>query len=107
MRILLDECVPRPVRRELAGHDVHTVQSMGWSGKKNGELLALMVPDGFEVFVTVDQNLSYQQNLRAAKVAVIVLVAPTNRLSDLLPLMPSVRAALTTIQPGDLVEVRA
>jgi len=106
MRLLLDECVPRPLRRELAGHDVHTVPSMGWSGKKNGELLALMIPDGFEVFLTVDQNLSYQQNLRAANVAVIVLVAPTNRLADLLPLMPSVRAALTTIQPGDLVEVR-
>ncbi len=47
MRLLLDECVPRPLRRELPGHDVHTVQSMGWTGKKNDELLALMVPDGF------------------------------------------------------------
>ena len=106
MRILLDECVPRPLKRELANHDVHTVPEMGWSGKKNGELLALMVPQGFEVFLTVDQNLSYQQNLRAAKLAVIVLIARSNRLADLLPLMPSVHAALTTIQPGDLVEVR-
>lgn len=106
MRILLDECVPRPLKKELASHDVHTVPEMGWSGKKNGELLALMVPQGFEVFVTVDQNLSCQQNLRAANVAVIVLIALSNRLADLLPLMPSVHSALMTIQPGDLVEVR-
>ncbi len=107
MRILLDECVPRPLKRELAGHDVHTVPDMGWSGKKNGELLQLLVADNFEVFLTVDQNLSYQQNLRAASVAVVVLVAPSNRLADLQPLMPSVHADLATIQPGDLVEVRA
>ena len=107
MRILLDECVPRPLKRELAGHDVHTVPEMGWSGKKNGELLQLMVPENFEVFLSVDQNLRYQQNLRAANIAVVVLVAPTNRLMDLLPLMPSVRAALGTIQPGQLVEIDA
>lgn len=106
MRILLDECVPRPLKREFASHDAHTVPEMGWSGKKNGELLALMGPQCFEVFVTVDQNLSYQQNLRAANLAVIVLAAPSNRVIDLLPLMPSVHAALAAIKPGDLVEIR-
>jgi hypothetical protein len=65
-----------------------------------------MVPQHFEVFLTVDQNLTYQQNLRAANLAVIVLIASSNRLADLLPLMPSVHTALATIQPGDLVEVR-
>ena len=107
MRILLDECVPRPLRHELPGHKVHTVPEMGWSGKKNSELLQLMVRHNFVVFLTVDQNLSYQQNLRAAGVAIVVLIAPTNRLADLVPLMPTVRAMLETIQPGDLVEVRA
>ena len=68
MRILLDECVPRPLKREFAGHDVRTVREMGWTGKKNGELIQLLVADGFEAFVTVDQNLSYQQNLRSANV---------------------------------------
>jgi hypothetical protein len=63
MRILLDECVPRRLARELAGHDVRTVPEMGWSGKRNGELLQLMAGQGFEVFLTVDQNLRYQQNL--------------------------------------------
>jgi hypothetical protein len=80
---------------------------MGWSGKKNGELLRLMLPEHFEVFVTVDQNLRYQQDLRAAQIAVVVLVAPTNRLADLLPLMPAVLTSLATIQPGDLVEISA
>jgi len=105
MRILLDECVPRRLRRELAGHDVRTVPEMGWSGKKNGELLRLMVGQGFEVFLTVDQNLRYQQNLQAAGVAVVVLVAASNRLWELVPLMPSALAALGSIRPGDVVEI--
>jgi len=78
---------------------------MGWAGKKNGELLRLMLPENFAIFLTTDQNLKYQQNLRTAKIAVLVLVASTNRLSDLLPLLPSVLTALATIQPGDLVEI--
>ncbi len=59
MRILLDECVPRPLRRELTGHDVRTIREAGWAGKKNGELLALMAGAGFEVLLAVDQNLRY------------------------------------------------
>jgi hypothetical protein len=105
MRILLDECVPRPLRRELPGHDVRTVPEMGWAGKRNGELLPLITAHNFAVFLTTDQNLRYQQNLRAAGIAVLVLVARTNRLGDLAPLMPTARATLATIQPGDLVEV--
>jgi hypothetical protein len=80
---------------------------MGWAGKKNGELLALIATDGFEVLLTVDQNIRYQQNLVAAGVAVVVLVAATNRLADLLPLVPSALAALTAIKPGDVVEITA
>jgi hypothetical protein len=80
MRILLDECVPRPLRRNLPGHDVRTVQEMGWDGHENGDLLRELLAAGFDVFLTVDQNLRYQQNLRAAGVAVLVLVAPTNKL---------------------------
>jgi len=105
MRILLDECVPRRLRRELPGHDVWTVPEMGWSGKKNGELLRLMTPQGFEVLLTTDQNLRHQQNLKAVGVAVVVLAAATNRLADLVPLIPSARAALGAIQPGQVVEI--
>ena len=107
MQILLDECVPRRLRRELPGHDVRTVPEMGWSGKKNGELLTLMTTQGFEVLLTVDRNLRHQQNLQAAGVALIVLVAVSNRLADLVPLMPSAQAALGTISPGDVVEITA
>src|SRR3712207_1585290 len=99
MRIRLDECAPRPLGRHLVGHDVRTIREMGWAGKKNGELLALMAADGFEVLLTVDQNLRYQQNPTAVGVAVVVLVAATNRLPDLLPLVPSALAALAVIKP--------
>ena len=106
MRILLDECVPRPLRRELPAHDVRTIREMGWAGKKNGELLALMAGAGFEVLLTVDQNLRHQQNLAASGVAVVVMAAATNRLADLVPLVPGVEAALRGIRAGDAVEVR-
>lgn len=106
MRILPDECVPRPLRRELPAHDVRTIQEMGWAGKKNGELLALMAGAGFEVLLTVDQNLRHQQDLAASGVAVVVMAAARNRLADLVPLVPEVEAALRGIQPGDAVEVR-
>jgi hypothetical protein len=105
MRILLDECVPRRLRLELPGHDVRTVPEMGWCGKKNGELLQLMIGQTFEVFLTVDQNLRFQQNLQGAAVFVIVLVAASNRLVDLVPLMPSVRTALNSAKPGHIVEI--
>jgi PIN like domain len=105
MRILLDECVPRPLRREFIGHTVVTIRDMGWAGKKNGELLALMAGEGFEILLTVDQNLQYEQNLVASGVAVVVLVAPSNRLGILVPLIPSTLIALESIQPGDVVEI--
>ncbi len=105
MRVLLDECVPRPLRRELSDHDVRTVTEMGWSGRKNGELLWLAASHGFDVFLTVDQNLPHQQALRQAGLAIVVLVARTNRLDDLIGLMPSVRNALGSVRPGELVTV--
>jgi hypothetical protein len=105
MRILLDECIPRRLRQELPGHNVHTVPEMGWSGKKNGELLQLMTGQGFEVLLTVDQNIRHQQNLQAAGIAVIVLKAKSNRLAELTPLMPSALASLSSIRPGTIVEI--
>ena len=105
MRILLDECVPRPIRRELIGHEVHTVTGMGWAGKKNGELLALIASASFDVFISVDQNLPYQQNLRAAGIAVLVMIAPSNRLRDLLPLMETVRQSLDNVQRGQSIAI--
>jgi hypothetical protein len=80
---------------------------MGWSGKKNGELLALMAGVAFAVLLTVDQSIRHQQNLQGAGVAVLVLVAPSNRLQDLLPLVPSALAALASLKPGQVVEITA
>lgn len=105
MRVLLDECVPRPLRRELPEHEVRTVPEMGWAGKKNGALLALLKNAGFDAFVTTDQNLEYQQNLQAAGLAVIVLVAYRNTLPALLPLVPGLRSTLGRIQPGEVIHV--
>ena len=107
MRILLDECVPRPLKREFADYEIRTVVEMGWSGKKNGELLLLMSQEGFRVLLTTDQNLRYQQNLQQAVVAIVVLVGPSNKLSDLLPLIPNARNVLNTIAPGEVIEVRS
>ncbi len=107
MRVLLDECAPKRLGRELVGHAVRTVPQEGWSGKKNGELLGLMATAGFEVLLTVDQGIQHQQNLQAAGVAVVVMVGASNQLSDLVPLVPGVLTALGTVQPGDVVEIRA
>jgi hypothetical protein len=80
---------------------------MGWDGKENGELLGLIQANGFGALVTVDQNLQYQQNLRAIGVAVIIIVARTNRIEDIEPAMPEVVKRLDVIQPGDLAEIVA
>ena len=104
MRILLDESLPRPLAQLLFDHDVRTVATMGWTGKRNGELLQPAATD-FDAFLTADQNLEHQQNLDALPVAVIVLVAPTNRIESLRPLIPLLQT-LRTLAPRQLVHVR-
>src|SRR5947209_3013866 len=102
MKVLLDECVPRKLKRELTEHEVLTVTEHGWSGVKNGNLLALAEAE-FDVFLTVDQNLKYQQNLKAFNIGIILLVARNNRLKTLLPLVPQVKQALAQIKAGDFI----
>ena len=104
MRILLDECLPKRLKRDLVGHDARTVPEMGWASKRNGELLALAEED-FDVFVTVDRNLSFQQDVGRFKLGVVVLVAKGNRRSDLLPLVPELLDILTGVEPGQVVKV--
>jgi PIN like domain len=89
LRVLLDECLPRSLKRDLVGHDARTAPEMGWASKKNGELLTLAAAQ-FDIFLTADRNLSHQQDLTAFDIAVVVLVARGNRLVDLRPLMPRV-----------------
>ena len=106
MRILLDESLPIELRDELPGHSVSSVQEIGWPALKNGELL-LRAAARFDVFLTADQNLQYQQNLRTLPVAVAVLVARSNRIQDLKPLIAGLRSALAALPPRTLVTVGA
>ena len=100
MKILLDECIDRRLARELKGHTVKTVPQMGWAGIKNGRLLAAAEKE-FDVFVTVDRNLSFQQHLPKFNIAVLVLRARSNRLSDLRPLVPAILAGFAALKAGE------
>ena len=104
MRVLLDECMPRKLKSQFTGHDVRTVPELGWASKKNGELLQLAA-GRFDVLITVDRNFTYQQNLSGLSIAVVSLTARSNRLPELLPLMPEVRRVLLGIRPGEVRRV--
>jgi hypothetical protein len=104
MKILLDECVDWRLARDLSGHEVNTAGQMGWAALKNGELLAL-AGQYFDVFVTVDRNLPFQQNVPGLKIAVIVLQVQSSRLVDLRPLIPALLSALPGLEPGTVTTV--
>jgi hypothetical protein len=104
MRILLDECIDRRFAREIVGYEVKTVPQMGWAGVKNGKLLALAVKE-FDVFITVDRNLTFQQNIPRFDIAVVVLQAPSNSLAALKPLAPNLLAVLDSVIKGQVIVV--
>jgi hypothetical protein len=104
VKLLLDECIDRRLAKDLGGHDVRTVPQMGWAGIKNGALLTL-AENEFDVFITVDRNLSFQQNLPKFNIAVLVLHAISNRLTDLKPLAPKILVTLPTLTKGDAVHI--
>ena len=106
MRVLLDECLPRKLKREVQADVVRTVPEMGWAGTKNGSLLRLVERE-FDIFLTNDQNLEHQQNLKRFDLAVIVLVAFTNDIEDLRPLMPAVNEAISAIGSREIRYIRA
>ncbi|MFZ1700036.1 MAG: DUF5615 family PIN-like protein [Pyrinomonadaceae bacterium] len=87
MKLLFDECVPRPLRSEFGGHEVATVEEAGFKSLKNGALLQAASKD-FDVLVTVDKNIEYQQNPRELPIAILVVCARSNRLENLLSLVP-------------------
>lgn len=101
MRILLDECVDRRLAKEITGHEVVTVPQAGWAGIKNGDLLTL-AQEQFDAFVTVDRNLTFQQNLSQFTIAVVVLQAPTCRLKDLRLLIPKLQTVLPVLVKGQV-----
>ena len=104
MRVLLDECVPRKIRSELPSHDVQTVAEMRWGGTKNGALLRRAASE-FDVLLTVDQGIPYQQNIGGLSLALVIIKAPSNDINDLRPKMSEVLRVLETIQPGQVVQV--
>ena len=105
MRILIDECLNWRLGRALTGHYAVSAQKMGWSGIKNGKLLALAVENAFDVFITGDRNLTFQQNLTEFSIGIVVLEAEGIQLHHTLPLMPKVLALLPQLKPGTVVRV--
>ena len=105
MRVLLDECLPRPLAAEFEGHEVATVAQLGWAGKSNGELLELAEPE-FDVLATIDRGIQFQQNIGGRQLAVLAFAAMSNRVEDLRPLMPQALKALRSIERGQFVSVR-
>ena len=104
MRVLLDECLPRKLAPLLTGHEVKTVGQMSWNGTENGELLAL-ASEQFEVLITVDRNLSYQQNLDRFPIKLLVLHASSNELRYLRPLVSQVLDQLAKGWAGSIAHV--
>ncbi|MBI1355565.1 MAG: hypothetical protein GC160_14575 [Acidobacteria bacterium] len=105
MRILLDECIDQRLRHAFAGHDCQTAAYAKLSGIKNGVLLAAAEAAGFEVMVTTDQAIPYQQNLELRRISILILHAPTNRLADLKGLAPAALRALEAIGPGEAIRI--
>jgi hypothetical protein len=107
MRVLLDENLPRKLKSCFSPNiEVATVPEHGWSGMKNGALLRAAAEE-FDVFISMDFGLAYQQNLRGVPLGVILISAVSNRYQDLLPLMPRINEVLTTIQPGTIIRISA
>lgn len=104
MRVLLDECLPRRLKADLPDHEVRTVQEEGWAGLKNGELLRVAAGQ-FDVLLTVDRNIAFQQNLSGLSIAVVAMVASSNRLHDLRPVMAEVRRVLSGVRAGQVIRV--
>ena len=102
MKILIDESLPRFLKQALSAHEVFTVQDMGWAGIKNGELLAKSA-SSFDVFLTADKSLRYQQNLSQFQLSIVVF--PSNRLSIVKNLMPRVNEMLKQITSGEIIEL--
>jgi hypothetical protein len=105
MKVLLDECIPRKFKNAFSDHECQTVPEAGLAGKKNGALLSLTGSAGFDLFVTMDKGLQYQQNLTGRKIAILVVRAKSNRLADLLPHVAACRSIISSIQPDQILWV--
>lgn len=104
MRVILDECLPRRLMRDIRDHSVTTVPRQGWAGIKNGDLLAL-VEDSFDVFVTLDRNLLHQQNLACRRICIVVLNAESSRYETLAPLITDLNEAINQAEQGKIIRL--
>jgi hypothetical protein len=105
VKILLDECLPKDLGKHLTGHDCETVPRAGFSGKANGELLALAERSGWQVLLTMDRGMPYQQNPAGRTISLAVIHARSNRLPDLLPHVPAILTAFRSIKQGQAVRI--
>lgn len=105
MKILLDECLPRKLKASFVGHECQTAPEAGLAGKKNGELLLRAEDQGFEVFLTADKGIEYEQNLAGRHIAIMILRAKSNRLADLLPLVELCVRQIRLISDGQIIRV--
>lgn len=105
MRILIDECIDERLRNSFPDHDCQTARYAGFAGLENGELLTAAETAKFDVLLSVDQGIEYQQNLAGRKIAVIIFHTKSNRLIDLLPYVAVCIAHLESIQPGQVVKI--
>lgn len=104
MKLILDECLPRRLLRDLCDHSATTVPRQGWAGITNGALLARVNPE-FDVFITMDSNIVHQQNLNELQVCLIVLHGPNSNYETLQPLVPDIQAAIDQATPGSIIHL--
>jgi len=106
MRILLDESVPGRLGALLVGHETSSVQRRGWAGIRNGKLLTLAATE-FDVLLTADKGIEHQQNLAALPIAVLIVLARSNRMEDMAPAVPAILTALSELPPRSIRKVTA
>jgi len=104
MKLLLDECMPRRLKKALAPHEAFTVEDAGFKGLKNGRLLR-EASGSYDVLITVDQNIPAQQNFSTLKIALVIIHAKSNRYEDLVLFVPQILSSLTSISPGSVVRI--
>ena len=105
MNVLIDECLPKKLKFGIEADFVQTVPEAGWASKKNGELLRL-AEKSFDILITNDRNMEHQQNIASCDLAFVVLIAPTNDINDLTPLLPQLNNVLKTIKAGEIENIR-
>jgi len=106
MRLLLDENLPKKLKKDLSEHQIFTIREMGWTGKSNGVLMQLMTKDKFDALITFDQNLQHQQNFQKYSLTVLVLVAPDNSYLTLKDLVPKIKDIISGVLVTGPIEIR-